>query len=81
MRGDEQKTRGDEMKKLTPLGVRRKLKMIESALEANDAEWAELRAKFFEVQDRCPHVNMQRHPDPSGGSDSVIECLDCGKEW
>lgn len=69
------------MKKLTPLGAKRASAAIARRFKELGEIHHELSMMLKVLQSRCPHANPKRHPDPSGGSDSVTECLDCGKEW
>ena len=69
------------MKKLTPLGVRRKKNAIDRDYAAICRALVLLEEKTRQLQNACPHENTKRQPDPSGGTDRSETCLDCGKEW
>ena len=51
--------------------------LAKSALEVTTAR-AERTIKA--AQERCPHVEVEYIPDPSGNNDSYHRCLTCGKE-
>lgn len=69
------------MKKLTPLGAKRARRTIDRRFKELGEIRQELSIALKVLQSRCPHASTVKHRDSSGGSDSVIECLDCGKEW
>lgn len=69
------------MKKLTPLGVRRKKRLIAREFGLLCQAKARLVEQTRELYERCPHENKTQQRDPSGGNDHAFTCLDCGKEW
>lgn len=69
------------MKKLTPLGVRRKIAAIQRRRDDIAKARGQIWRDLCEIQEHCQHVNKTKHRDPSGGNDHAFTCLDCGKEW
>ena len=59
------------------------LLMVEQETEVRrrDEFSQNMRKRWADVQDKCPHWEHTYHGDPSGGRDSFEECNLCKKQW
>lgn len=61
--------------------TRQELNRIEFLRKKAQHELDDCRRLVVEVQNRtCPHLDVQYHGDPAGGSDSCYVCDTCGAE-